>query len=152
MVSCDYSSEDDPTSDNSLFSVETSTLKPVKIDVSPANDVLVSNLRVKVLKNEGIPSFKEYRITYARFDGDPHVPDPIMVPIDSSNIIIEEDNLIIQKMLVLRHEALLQPPLNLLKGTQSVLEIVASIEFFGEDNEGNAVSLLFTLFLECSDL
>ena len=119
-------------------------LSSSKVDVNPARNVVAENIVL-----QGMARVREYRVAYFREDGQ-EVPDPFVVHIDQSSVT-SGDGLKIEKLLLIRKEALQEVPFVPYPDANAPLELGALLEFFGEDEKGTSVSGQVVFSLVCAD-
>jgi hypothetical protein len=120
-------------------------LTSLKVDVSPARDVIVENIVL-----QGMASVREYRVAYFREDGSSEVPDPFAVQIDPSSVT-SGDGLKVAELILISKAALQQAPFVPYPDAKAPLRLGTSLEFFGEDYMGSAVSGTVIFSLSCAD-
>ena len=93
----------------------------------------------------------EYRVTYYRLDGNPNVPEPFMMHLNSK---VEGGSTLELETVVLRSDAKLKSPLKELVfgGGEGYIQLNAVIEFFGEDLMDNKLTTKFVLYMRVSDM
>ena len=107
---------------------------PTKIPLSVYSDVIL----------------EEYRIDYFRSDGNPKVPEPLVVPMNSRVPVDGEAKL---NLLVLTRDAKLKSPLKELAfgGGEGSIIMAAVITFYGKDLAGNSLTVTYQLHIEAGD-
>jgi hypothetical protein len=93
---------------------------------------------------------QEYRVTYFRADGNPNVPDPLVIPFSA---VVPAGGTANLNTLILRSDAKLKSPLKELAfgGGEGKIIFNAYVQFFGEDLAGNEVSTDTVIILSAAD-
>jgi hypothetical protein len=142
-----------------FLSVEAQDIYGISCDVyqpgSPGNvqrDQVRVNIK-SIYKNQTNPPttqfadvlLSEQRVTFYRYDGNPNVPEPFMIPLE--NNLVPNGGELDLEIIVIRASAKLQSPLKELAfgGGEGEIYLSALVEFFGEDLMGNAASGSITI-------